>query len=94
MLREERRRREEWKRITVQSLDRSKDELHFNDNRDVRNAEREREEYVEGDWKERIEDGEEEKGARNEERIDREFNLISFSKRNEASRRGEKKKTG
>lgn len=94
MLREERRRREEWKRITVQSLDRSKDELHFNDNRDVRNAEREREEYVEGDWKERIEDGEEEKGARNEERIDREFNLISFSKRNEAKEEEEKKKTG
>lgn len=45
MLREERRRREEWKRITVQSLDRSKDELHFNDNRDVRNTEREREEW-------------------------------------------------
>lgn len=94
MLREERRRREEWKRITVQSLDRSKDELHFNDNRDVRNTEREREEYVEGDWKERIEDGEEEKGARNEERIDREFNLISFSKRNEAKEEEEKKKTG
>lgn len=78
----------------MQSLDRSKDELHFNDNRDVRNAEREREEYVEGDWKERIEDGEEEKGARNEERIDREFNLISFSKRNEAKEEEEKKKTG
>lgn len=46
---------------------------------------------MEGDWKERIEDGEEEKGARNEERIDREFNLISFSKRNEASRRGGEK---
>lgn len=45
-------------------------------------------------WKERIEDGEEEKGARNEERIDREFNLISFlkrTKRNEASRRGGEK---
>lgn len=42
----------------------------------------------------RIEDGEEEKGARNEERIDREFNLISFSKRNEAKEEEEKKKTG